>query len=35
MVGRDKGLPQDREGSDVAPRKMAVYKDKKGIPMLG
>ena len=33
--GRDKGLPLDREETDMAYGKMAVYKGKRGNPMLG
>ena len=29
------GLPLDREETDVAHRKMAVYKGKRGNPVLG
>ena len=35
FVLENKGLPRDREGTDVAHRKMAVYKDIRGNPMLG
>ena len=31
---RDKGLPLDREETDVAHSKMAVYKGKRGNPVL-
>ena len=33
--GGDKGLPLDREETDVAHRQMQVYKGKRGNPMLG
>ena len=32
---RDKGLPLDREETDMPHRKMAVYKDTRGNPVLG
>ena len=32
---RDKGLPLDREETDMAHRQMVVYKGKRGNPMLG
>ena len=32
---RDKGLPLDRKETDMAHRKMAVYKSKMENPMLG
>ena len=32
---RDKGLPLDREETDVVHRKMAVYKSKMGNPVSG
>ena len=31
----EKGLPQDSEKTDMAHRKMAVYKGANGTPMLG
>lgn len=31
----DKGLPVDREETDMAQRKMEVYKGEKGNPVLG
>ena len=35
MSPEDKGLPLDREETDVAHRQMAVYKGKGGNPVLG
>ena len=32
---RDKGLPLDREETDVVHRQMVVYKGKKANPVLG
>ena len=32
---RDKGLPLDREETDMACRQMAIYKGKGGNPVLG
>lgn len=31
----DKGQPWDRKETDVTHRKLAVYKDKRGNPVLG
>ena len=35
LFHKDKGLPLDREKTDMAQRQMAVYKAKRGNPMLG
>lgn len=35
MSQRDEGLPLSREETDIAPRKMVVYKDKRGKPLAG